>query len=135
MVAYYASFDCDSHLYLCVHFVYFNAAGLSKIIDTYTNILMENLDFDLVTPVMISKELLSEEEFTVIASDPCDYIKNSHLLEYVRVMDASAIFQFCLVLQEADNEMTYNIGNSIQRGTPIHCIQCTYIKAWLLYNH
>ena len=80
---------------------------------------MENLNFDLVMPVMISKELLSEEENAVIASNPCDYMKNCHLLECVRVRSERDVFGFCSVLQETDNEMLRNVGCSIQKGNTV----------------
>lgn len=78
---------------------------------------MENLEFDSIAQIMMSKQLLSEEEFTIIIGNPCDFMKNYNLLEHVMVGDKPSLFEFCSVLQETDNEMLCNIGNSMQKGT------------------
>jgi len=83
------------------------------------------MDADVVTQLMISQQLLSEDAVLVAQSS---YHKNCLILQQVRLMDAKAVISFCQLLKA--KEM---IEETLINGEKIKAYYVFFSKIYPIY--
>jgi len=86
-------------IYVCV--VAHHIETVKNFIDHYYYYLSVNMDADVVTQLMVSQKLLSEEVIVAAASD---YQKNCLILQQVRLMNIQTLESFVELLQNNDSQ-------------------------------
>ena len=87
-------------------------ATVKDFIDHYYDYLSVNMDAEVVTRLMVSQQLLSEETITAASSD---YLKNTLIIERVRLMSIQSLMSFVEMLQSIDSQK--HIGATLVQST------------------
>ena len=87
-------------------------ATVKDFINHYYDYLSVNMDAEVVTQLMVSKQLLSEETVMVASSD---YQKNYLILEQLTLMDVQSLVTFNELLLTNDSQD--HIGKVLAYGT------------------
>ena len=75
-------------------------ATVKDFIDHYYDYLSVNMDAEVVTQLMVSQQLLSED---VVMAASSDYLKNCLILQQVRLMNVQSLLSFSELLQANDS--------------------------------
>ena len=89
-------------------------ANPSEIIACYYTYLINYMDADSVSHMMLSCHLITDDDYQAITAAPNDSTMNVAILEYVRAMDLTTFFKFVDLLINIDTQQT--IGNSLKIG-------------------
>ena len=73
---------------------------MKDFIDHYYDYLSVNMDAEVVTQLMVSKQLLSED---VVMAACSDYLKNCLILQQVRLMNVQSLLSFGELLKANDS--------------------------------
>ena len=84
---------------------------MKDFIDHYYEYLSVNMDAEVITELMVSQQLLSED--TVMAASS-DYQKNCLVLERVRLMNVQSLLSFGQLIQSIGNQK--HIGTTLLQG-------------------
>lgn len=84
--------------------------------NVYHEILEHLMDARSVGDLMVSKELISKEDLDAIIGAPCDYMRNSYLLEHVEQLDSSGVHTFFILLWKSSAEVNKLIGDHFQKS-------------------
>ena len=86
-------------------------ATVKDFIDHYYDYLSVNMDAEVVTQLMVSQQLLSED---VVMAASSDYLKNCLILQQVRLMNVQSLLSFSELLQANDSHK--HIGTMVVDG-------------------
>ena len=91
---------CNIIVLSCV-LLFCHIATVKDFIDHYYNYLSVNMDAEVVTQLMVSQQLLSED---VVMAASSDYLKNCLILQQVRLMNVQSLLSFSELLQANDSQ-------------------------------
>ena len=69
-----------------------------QIISHYYTSLMNYMDADSVSHMMLCEDLITNDDYEAITAAPNDYKMNTLLLQYVRSMNNKELSRFCDIL-------------------------------------
>ena len=73
--------------------------------------------------MLFFKNLLTSNELDVLLlNTPIGYMKNSYILEHVRILETPNLFSFFAALQSIDNQE--HICNTLLKGTLLAGLMC-----------
>ena len=91
--------------------------------DTYHKFLERFMDAESVGKLMVSKELISNDDLDAVIGAPSDYMRNSYLLEHVEQLDSSGMHTFFALLQQSGAVVNKLIGDYCLKGM----LMATYV--------
>ena len=91
---------CNIIVLSCV-LLFCHIATVKDFIDHYYDYLSVNMDAEVVTQLMVSQQLLSED---VVMAASSDYLKNCLILQQVRLMNVQSLLSFTEMLQANDSQ-------------------------------
>ena len=97
---------------------------MKDFIDHYYDYLSVNMDAEVVTQLMVSKQLLSED---IIMAASSDHHKNTLILQQVRLMNVQSLVSFGELLLTNDSQK--HIGTMFVDG------KCNDYKEFLISIH
>ena len=101
---------CDIILLACV-LLFCHIATVKDFINHYYDYLSVNMDTEVVTQLMVSKQLLSEN---IVMAASSNYQKNCLILEQVTFMDVQSLVSFAELLLMSDSQK--HIGEHLIQG-------------------
>ena len=104
---------CNIIVLSCV-LLFCHIATVKDFIDHYYDYLSVNMDAEVVTQLMVSQQLLSED---VVMAASSDYLKNCLILQQVRLMNVQSLLSFGEMLQAIDSQEY--IGAILMEGSYI----------------
>ena len=110
---------CDNILFAYV-LLYCHIATVKNFINHYYDYLSVNMDAEVVTQLMVSKQLLSEN---IVMAASSDYQKNCLILEQLTLMDVQSLVSFAKLLQTS-NSSKY-IGAILIQGSYLNLVLMT----------
>ena len=102
---------CDVILLVCV-LLFCYIATVKDFINHYYDYLSVNMDAEVVTQLMVSQQLLSED---IVMAASSDYQKNCLILQQVRQMNVQSLVSFSELL--LTNDIQKHIGNILIQGS------------------
>ena len=102
---------CNIILLACV-LLFCHIATVKDFIDHYYDYLSVNMDAEVVTKLMVSQQLLSED---IVVAASSDYLKNTLVLGRVRLMCVQSLMSFGQLLQSIDSQK--HIGAILIKGS------------------
>ena len=85
-------------------------------------ILSHHMDTESISDLLISNKLITKEDLDVANGAPCQYMKNSSLLEQIDLMNVSILRQFADLLQQCTNENNKVIGKVLLKRKNLLCM-------------
>ena len=85
---------------------------MKDFINHYYDYLSVNMDAEVVTQLMVSKQLLTED---IVMAASSDYQKNYLILEQVTLMNVESLVSFAEMLRISDSQN--HIGEVLSDGT------------------
>ena len=101
---------CNIILLACV-LLFCHIATVKDFINHYYDYLSVNMDAELVTQLMVSQQLLSED---IVMAASSDYQKNCLILQQVRLMNVQMLVSFVELLLTNDSQK--HIGTILIQG-------------------
>ena len=101
---------CNIIVLSCV-LLFCHIATVKDFIDHYYDYLSVNMDAEVVTQLMVSQQLLSED---VVMAASSDYLRNCLILQQVRLMNVQSLLSFSDLLQANDSHK--HIGTMLVDG-------------------
>ena len=98
-------------IYLACVLLFCHIATVKDFINHYYDYLSVNMDAEVVTPLMVSKQLLSED---IVMAASSDYQKNYLILEQVTLMNVQSLVSFAEMLKLSDSQI--HIGKCLSDG-------------------
>ena len=101
---------CNIIVLSCV-LLFCHIATMKDFIDHYYDYLSVNMEAEVVTQLMVSQQLLSED---VVMAASSDYLKNCLILQQVRLMNVQSLLSFSKLLLTNDSQK--HIGTMFADG-------------------
>ena len=101
---------CNIILLACV-LLFCHLATVKDFINHYYNYLSVNMDAEVITQLMVSQQLLSED---IVMAASSDYQKNRLILEQLTLMNVQSLVSFTELL--LTNDSHYHIGKMLTDG-------------------
>jgi len=73
-------------------------------------LLSHYMDLGSVSHLLIANDLITQDNLDAANSAPCQYLKNSSLLEHIDLLDSSVLRKLIILLQESTNENNTSVG-------------------------
>ena len=94
----------------------------TEVISCYYPYLLQHMDADSVSHVMHSNNLITDDDYQVITAAPNDWMMNTVILQYIRVMDLPTLLKFTDLLKTIETQTS--IASNFE--------YCKYIHMYVL---
>ena len=100
----------------------FDTENPIQVLCDHYQFLMQSMEPNEIAQASFFKNLLTRDELNIMLSNnPMKYMKNSYILEFIRILEVPRLFSFIETLQGIDSQK--HIGDTLLKGkisTPIH---------------